>query len=250
MKQQLLNLQNRAATAKNLVQKLGSKAHIAFAKSYMKHPTLTMLGLRFGVRAAALGIGILAGTLTLEGLLDHNILFGGAHATACSGDTYYESTTGHITEMDYSDGPDGVHGTSDDILQIHGPTNYPTDFRAEDGIPPATLQQYNNDFNVGDHVKIDMCTHKGGLFGAGVFSRTHYGVSMTHLEEPKSAPVDWSICLVGSALSAAVIGGLFVVVKFGERSGRKAAERRNKNRDRLEKIEDDAYGDFEEVKSK
>ncbi len=260
MKQQLLNLKNQAvahisphlSTAKNLAQKLGAKTRTAFAASYVKHPNLTMLGMRVGIRGATLGIGLLAGALTLEGLLSHDIFSGTASADACQTGYYYETDIGHISDMTYSDGPDGVHGTGDDILQVRGLTNYPIDFRAEDGIPPETLQQYNDGYNAGDYVKIEMCTHKGGIFGGGILSRTHYGISMAHLEEPKpngsNESIDATACVIGAGVAGLVLFGLFgAPYLIMDRYRARQIEKRNKNRpDILERIED--KGEFEEIK--
>ncbi|MBI4095642.1 MAG: hypothetical protein HY438_02150 [DPANN group archaeon] len=237
------------SAAKDLAQNISGKACHALAKSYVKRPALTMLSLRFAPRAVAVGAGLFVGAFSLEGLLNHDFFLDTASAAACQ-TGYYETDVGHISGMDYSNGPDGMHGTGDDILQVRGLTNYPIDFRAEDGIPPETLQKYNDDFNSGDYVKVGMCTNKGGILGGGILNRTHYGVSMEHLAEPKQDNVDDSLCLAALAIGGAVIlGGVGLLYGLGRLADWRQArryEQRNKNSpETLEKIDDDG---FEEIK--
>ena len=228
MKQPLSNLRKcivaaapQRSTVKNALQKVGSTASITFAKSYARHPALIMLGLRVGIRATVIGVGFLAGTFGLESLLQHDIFSGTASAEACGDGYYYETITGHMGRMYYGDGLDDVHGTGDDILNIRDMTNYPIDFKAEDGIPPATLQYYDAAFDQGDYVRVEMCTHNGGL-GAGIFSRTHNGIRLEHLQDlTDKAAVQKNLDVCGGVVLFGALSA-FPILKYLEYRDRRA----------------------------
>ena len=119
------------------------------------------------------------------------IVHGAANVAAHSGESgIFETFSGHLSQINYYNGPDGVRGTVDDVLRT-SVDGLPVDFRAED-IGAVKLQSLFNEFNTGDYVKIDAYKHvavQPDVLTSPVY--VHHGGTITAANAPP--PIPWHL---------------------------------------------------------